>query len=112
MVNLFRMAKHWNGFEGYCISEMEIITNCLKVAKYNIQEPMIVMTILDQLPKFWDYFVNDILNCYKVDELKVTTISLHLSIINDEMDLVLTHNQLTSLKEWCQLVQETIPQEL
>ena len=57
---------------------MEIITNHLKAAKYNIQEPMIVMTLLDQLPKSWDYFVNDILNCYKVDDLKITTITTSL----------------------------------
>ena len=53
---------------------MEIITNHLKAAKYDIQEPM----LLDQLPKSWDYFVNDILNRYKVDDLKITTITMSL----------------------------------
>ena len=57
---------------------MEIITNRLKAAKYDIQEPMIVMMLLDQLTKSWDYFVNDILNCYKVDDLKITTIIMSL----------------------------------
>ena len=57
---------------------MEIITNHLKAAKYDIQEPMIVMMLLDQLPKSWDYFVNDILNHYKVDDLKINTITMSL----------------------------------
>ena len=57
---------------------MEIITKHLKAAQNNIQEPMIVMMLLDQLPKSSDYFVNDILNHYKVDDLKITTITTSL----------------------------------
>ena len=49
----YKLFKNWqlniNDDPTISISEMEIITNHLKAAKYNIQEPMIVMTLLDQL---------------------------------------------------------------